>query len=148
MAGDIVPSDPDANGFIDNEALKELSEKVVDHNRSIGLTIQAEDIQFTVHPTHGMMALIPALVRPSAKDKMAEDAESRKAFNVMMATNAEEKTKETQDEIAKMIGDGNLEDALFGDGEDEDVADRCAHENWHPSGFCMDCKYGLEEEKE
>jgi len=142
---DIVPSDPDANAFIDNEALKELSEKLVEHNRSIGLTIEATDIQFTVHPTHGMMALIPALVRPSAKDKMDSDAEARKAFNVMMATNAEEKVKETQDEIAKLM-EGDLADTLFGDGTEVVVEDRCKHENMHPSGFCMDCKYGLEED--
>lgn len=142
---DIVPSDPDANGFIDNEALAELGEKIVEHNRSIGLTIQADEINFTVHPTHGMIALIPALVRPSAKTKMEESEEAKRAFNVMMANNAEAGVKETQDEIAKLLDDGNLADALFGDGVEE-AEDRCQHENMHPSGFCMDCKYGLEKE--
>ncbi len=138
---DIVPSDPDANKFIDNEAIKELTEKIVEHNRSIGLTIQQDEIQFSVHPTHGMVALIPALIRPSAKDKMDEDKASREAFNIMMANNAEEKVKSTADEIAKMVSSDDFESLLFGDTEIGD----CEHENTHPSGFCLDCGHGMEE---
>jgi len=142
---DIVPRDPDANGFIDNEAIKELAEKIVDQLRSIGLTIQPDEIQFTVHPSHGMMAIIPALVRPSAKDKMAEDKASREAFNVMMANNAEEKVKSTVDEIAKMVTSDDFENLLFGDAE---VEDDCKHENLHAvSGFCIDCGHGMKEEE-
>lgn len=140
---DIVPSDPDANGFIDNEAIKELTEKIVEHNRSIGLTIQQDEIQFSVHPTHGMVALIPALIRPSAKDKMAEDKASREAFNVMMANNAEEKVKSTADEIAKMVASDDFENLLFGDSEISD----CEHKSLHPSGFCLDCGHGMEQEE-
>lgn len=142
---DIVPSDPDANEFIDNEAIKELTEKIVEHNRSIGLTIQQDEIQFSVHPTHGMVALIPALVRPSAKDKMAEDKASREAFNIMMANNAEEKVKSTADEIAKMVSSDDFESLLFGDAE---VESDCKHENLHAvSGFCIDCGHGMEEKE-
>ena len=139
---DIVPTDPDDNSFINNEALAELSEKIVDHCRSIGLTIQPNDIQFTVHPKMGMMAMIPALVRNSAKEKMDDDKASREAFNIMMANNAEEKVKDTVDEIAKMVESDDFAELFMGDTE---VETECKHENLHPSGFCLDCGHGMEE---
>lgn len=141
MTDDVVPSDPDANPFIDNEALKELSEKIVDHNRSLGLTIDAEQIQFTVHPTHGMVAMIPALVRPSAKEKMEESKEARAAFNVMMANNADEKVNDTLDEIKAMVNADNFAELLSGE---EEVENECKHERRHPDGFCLDCGDGME----
>jgi len=140
---DMVPSDPDANPFVDNEALRKLVEKIVDHNRSIGLTISPDDIQFTAHPTMGVIAMIPALVRPSAKEKMEENEEARRAFNVMMANNAEEKVKETVSEIERLVTSENFADLLFGD---EELEDECPHTNMHPSGFCIDCGHGMEDD--
>ena len=120
--GQMVPQDPDANPFIDNEAIKELSEKVVDTLRSLGLTVDPDGMVFQVHPEMGMMVMIPALVRPSAKEKMDGDKKTREEFNQMMATQAEAKLDESV--------------------EDDDS---CKHENMHPSGFCMDCNFGMEE---
>lgn len=136
---DIVPSDPDANAFIDNVALRELTEKIVDHNRSLGLTVDPNGVQFSIHPQHGMLVMIPALVRPSAKTKMDEDRASRETFNQMMAENAEAKVQDTLSEIAKIIGSDDMDALLFGD----EPGEECTHENMHPSGFCLDCKHGL-----
>ena len=142
--GQMVPQDPDANPFIDNEAIKELSEKVVDTLRSLGLTVDPDGMVFQVHPEMGMMVMIPALVRPSAKEKMDGDKKTREEFNQMMATQAEAKLDESVEEISKAVTSENLADLLFGDGLPEDD-DSCKHENMHPSGFCMDCNFGMEE---
>ena len=138
----MVPQDPDGNPFIDNEAIKELTEKVVDTLRPLGLTVDPEGIVSQVHPEHGMVAMIPALVRNSAKEKMEGDKKAREEFNQMMANQAEAKIDESVDEIAKAVTSDNLEDLLFGGALPDDA---CKHENMHPSGFCMDCNFGMEE---
>lgn len=140
---DFVPLNPDDNPFIDNEALRELMEKVVDTLRPLGLTVQPEGIAFMMHPEHGMNMMIQALVRPSAQEKITEDKASRVDFNKMMADQNEAMVEKKADEVMKAI-DGDLEGFLFGDAEIEDESD-CKHENLHPSGFCLDCGYGMKE---
>jgi hypothetical protein len=140
----MVPRDPDDNPFVDNEAIKELTEKIVDVLRPIGLTINPEDMVFGVHPTHGMTVMIPALVRNSAKEKMDDSKASREAFNNMMANKNESMIDSKKDEIASMLESDNFEDLFFGDAE---IETECKHENLHKvSGFCMDCGHGLEDE--
>jgi hypothetical protein len=139
---DIVPRDPDDNPFVDNEAIKELTEKIVDVLRPIGLTINPEDMVFGVHPTHGMTVMIPALVRNSAKEKMNDDKASREAFNSMMANQNDAMIESEKDKIAAMLESDNFGDLLFGDAE---LESNCAHERRHPStGHCLDCGEGLE----
>lgn len=141
-----VPRDPGSNEFIDDEALAELRDKVIDSLRPLGLTVDETQVQFAVQPEVGMMMFIPALVRPSAKQKMVEDKKAREEFNVMMAKQNEAAVDKKADEIAKLVEDPDkLMDALFGDG-DVQVND-CQHENRHPSGFCLDCGDGLNEEE-
>lgn len=141
----MVPQDPDANPFIDNEAIKELNDKVVDTLRPLGLTVDPEGIIYQVHPEHGMVAMIPALIRPSAKEKMDEDKSAREEFNKMMADQAEAKLEDSKEEVARAVNSDDLADLLFGDGELPADDNDCTHENMHPSGFCMDCSYGMEE---
>ncbi len=143
--GDYVPIDPDNNPFMDTEALRILVEKVVDALRPLGLTVQPDGVGFMVHPEHGMNMMIQALVRNSAQEKITEDRESKVEFNKMMADNNEAMVEEKADEVMKAI-DGDLEAFLFGDAPDEDEDDGdCAHENMHPSGFCMDCGKGMKD---
>ena len=138
---DIVPSDPDGNPFVDNEAIKELTEKIVDVLRPIGLTIMPDDMVFAVHPQHGMTVMIPALVRNSAKEKMDDDKASREAFNSMMANQNEMMVDSKKDEIAAMLDADNFGDLFFGDAE---LESECTHEKRHPStGHCLDCGEGL-----
>ena len=141
-----VPKDPGSNDFIDDAALAELRDKVIDSLRPLGLTVDEGQVQFSVQPEVGMMMFIPALVRPSAKQKMIEDKEAREQFNVMMANQNEAAVEAKADEIAKLVEDPEkLMESLFGDG-DVQVND-CEHKNRHPSGFCLDCGHGLEEEE-
>lgn len=140
----MVPKDPDSNDFIDNESLGALRDKVIDTLRPLGLTIEAENVMFSVHPEHGMMMMIPALVRPSAKERLVEDRKSREEFNRMMANEAEAKIEDVKRNIADAIASGNLEGILFGGGTLDSAKDQCLHENLHPSGFCMDCGWGME----
>ncbi len=136
--GDMVPAEPDDNEFIDNEALKQLQEKVIDVLRPIGLTIDMKDIQYQVHPEHGMVMIIPALVRPSAKQKMTDERETRDEFNKMMAESNEAMVDDLAEEMRTAVEADNLEDILFGDAV---IEDKCPHpvESRHPSGHCMDC---------
>ncbi len=146
--GDMVPQDPDANPFIDNEALGELRDKVIDTLRPLGLTVDPDSMVFQMHPEQGMVVMIPALVRPSAKEKMDSDKASREEFNKMMADQAEAKIESTVGEIEKLLDktEGMTLEALFFGGDDaEEEEDACKHENMHPSGFCLDCNEGLKE---
>ncbi len=142
--GDFVPMDPNDNPFVDNEALQELTEKVVDALRPLGLTVQPQGIAFMMHPEHGMNMMIQALVRPSAQEKITEDKASREDFNKMMADQNKAMVEDKAKEVMAQV-EGDLEGFLFGDGEIEDTGD-CAHENMHPSGFCMNCGYGMKDE--
>jgi hypothetical protein len=140
--GDMVPKDPDANGFIDNEAIRELTEKIVDTLRPLGLTVSQDEMAFVMHPEYGMSVMIPALVRPSAKEKMDDSRDAREAFNTMMANQNEAMVESKADEIAKMVEADNFEDLFFGDAE---LENDCKHERKHIStGHCLDCGHGLE----
>jgi hypothetical protein len=139
-----VPKDPGSNDFIDDEALAELRDKVVDILRPLGLTVDETQVQFAVQPEVGMMMFIPALVRPSAKSKMMEDKEAREQFNIMMAKQNEAFVEKQGTDIAALAEDPEkLLEALFGDGVEEATSD-CSHERRHPSGFCLDCGFGME----
>lgn len=142
-----VPKDPGSNEFIDDEALAELRDKVVDSLRPLGLTVDETQVQFAVQPEVGMMMFIPAIVRPSAKQKMVEDKEAREQFNIMMAKQNEAAVEKKADEIKALVEDPDkLMESLFGD--DDVQMNDCEHLNRHPSGFCLDCGHGLEEEDE
>ena len=144
---DMVPTNPDDNPFIDNEKIFALREKVIDTLRPLGLTVDPQDVVFSMHPEHGMVMMIPALVRPSAGKKIEDDRASREAFNQMMANEAEAKLSKSKDDIAAAIASGNLEDILFGDANIDGAVDSCMHENMHPSGFCLDCGWGMEDDE-
>ncbi len=141
--GDFVPMDPNDNPFVDNEALQELTEKVVDALRPLGLTVQPQGVAFMMHPEHGMNMMIQALVRPSAQEKITEDKASREEFNVMMADQNKAMVEDKAAEVKAQV-EGDLEDFLFGDAELADGSE-CAHEKMHPSGFCMECGYGMKD---
>jgi hypothetical protein len=140
---DIVPQDPDANPFIDNELIRELSEKVVDTLRPLGLTVQPESLQFMVHPEFGMVMMLQALVRPSAGEKITENKEAKEEFNLLMAGQNKARIQDQADEMKAAV-EGDLEGILFGDEVVEDE-NECKHENMHPSGFCLDCNYGMKD---
>lgn len=139
--GDFVPMDPNDNPFVDNEALQELTEKVVDALRPLGLTVQPQGISFMMHPEHGMNMMIAALVRPSAAEKITEDKAGREEFNKLMADQNIAMVKDKAAEVKAQI-EGDLEEFLFGDAELADASE-CSHERMHPSGFCLDCGYGM-----
>jgi len=144
---EFAPKNPDDNPFINNEMLGELRDKVIDTLRPLGLTVDPEDVVFTMHPEHGMLLMIPALVRPSAGEKIEDARVAREEFNRMMANEAEAKLAKRKEDIAKAISEGNLEDVLFGGTDIDSAVANCMHENMHPSGFCLDCGWGMEDEE-
>lgn len=138
--GEMVPKDPDANGFIDNEAIRELAEKITNALRPIGLTVFEDQYAFAIHPEHGMVVQIAALVRPSAKEKMDTDKADREAFNIMMAKQAEDSQDDKVNQIKAMFESDNYTDLMMGDAELEPT---CEHKRRHQSGHCLDCGDGL-----
>lgn len=131
---------PDEEGFVDQAAIQQLVEKVVEVLRPLGLTVMLEGV--AVQAAQGQsVLLLPCTIRPSAKKKLDEDKASREAFNKMLAQQHDEMIKERADAIRKAASDpSKLDDLLFGELESD-----CSHERRHPSGFCLDCGEGMEE---
>ncbi len=133
--------DDGQDGIIDEDAVRQIIEKARDALRPLGLTLVDEGIAIQYAQGH-LHALLPCVIRPSAKEKVQQDQASREAFNKMMAEQHELKIQQDADKIKQAIQDPEkLLDALFGDGDDGE----CAHERKHPStGHCLDCGAGLE----
>jgi hypothetical protein len=120
-------------GLIDERAIHDILEKATDALRGIGLTIRTQEVTITVQQGQ-VYALIPALIRPSAKKKLVEDEESRKAFNTMMAADNDARIRAEAERIREAAMDpAKLEELLYGDPE------VCAHTNQH-EGLCLDCQ--------
>lgn len=134
------PSNPE--GIIDHEAIARIMEKAKDTLRPIGLTLEAAGVQLSVQPDGNLWALLPCIVRPSAKAKLEQDDESRAELNKMLAAQHEAKIQSEAELIRKIASDPEkLRDLLFGDGV---VESDCLHLRRHPSGHCLDCNEGLE----
>lgn len=134
---------PAPEGLIDHEAIAEIMEKAKDALRPLGLTLQLEGVVIQVQQG-GLYAVMPVLVRPSAKKKLVEDKQSIEQFNAMMAANNEAKVRSDAERIAKIASDPEaLRDFLFNDVEPEN---ECQHLRTHPlDGFCLDCGFGMKD---
>ena len=131
--------DPDSDdgdaGLIDEKAIQDILEKATDALRSLGLTIRTQDVTLTIQQGQ-TFALIPALIRPSAKKKLTEDREAREEFNKMMAADNEARIKGEAQRFRDIANDPvALEAFLYGNESEQEV---CAHENIH-EGLCLDC---------
>ena len=121
-------------GLIDEEAIKEILEKAQDALRGLGLTIRLEDVTITIQQGQ-TYALIPALIRGSAKKKLKEDREGREAFNKMMAEQADAQINEEAEKIRALTQDPDaLLKSLFGE---PDPVEECEHRA--PDGICIKC---------
>jgi hypothetical protein len=135
-----MPQDPD-DQFVDQEAIKEVIENVVDALRPLGLTVIEESIGMLVDPQTGNSLLnFSAQLRPSAARKAGEDKEAKEEFNVMMAKQHDAMIEEKADKIRRILA-GGIDESIFDD-EGEDRS--CSHERKHPDGFCLDCGHGME----
>lgn len=134
---------PAPEGLIDHAAIAEIMEKAKDALRPLGLTLQLEGVVIQVQQG-GLYAMMPVLVRPSAKKKLDEDKKSIEEFNAMMAANNEAKIRSDAERYAKIVSDPEaLKDFLFNDVEPES---ECPHLRPHPiDGFCLDCGFGMKE---
>ena len=140
---DIPDEMPEEDGIVDHEAIKEIVDKARDALRELGLTLIDEGVQIAIQPGKGMVAMLPCVIRDSAKQKVQEDKEAREDFNKMMASQHEAMIEDKAQGIKDAIADPNkLMDVLFGDGDDSE----CSHERRHPSGHCLDCGEGLKDE--
>lgn len=144
--GELVPRNPDDNPFVDNEKVRELTEKVIDILRPIGLTVLPDGVGFALHPEHGQMIMqITALVRPSAGQDELEDREAREQFNQMMADQNKAHVEKQADAIRAALGAEDFEAIFMGD---EELESECSHERRHPDGFCLDCGEGMIDDDE
>lgn len=146
MVQPAVPDDFDDDvpeGLVDHEAIAAIMEKAKDVLRPLGLTLQLEGVSLAIQGKH-VMAVMPCVVRPSAKKKLDEDRESQEALNKMLAEQHDAKLAKESEKIRSMTTDPDrLMDFLFGEGTEEGG---CDHENMHPDGFCLDCGYGMDED--
>jgi hypothetical protein len=131
------------DGLIDQAAIGEIMEKAKDALRPLGLTLMLEGVVIQVQQGQ-TVAMLPAIVRPSAKQKLVEDKQSIEQFNAMMAANNEAKIRSDAERIAKLASDPEaLRDFLF---EDVEPESECPHLRMHPlDGFCLDCGHGMDE---
>lgn len=126
-------------GLFDQDKADALSEAIVNALRPVGVTIAPEMVQYTLHDGH-LSVMLMGEVRESATEKVAQDQESKAALNQMLAEQHEHEMQKKIDEIKRMAA--NPEQFFSGDDSDE-----CSHEDRHPSGFCLDCGAGLDEEE-
>ena len=128
---------PEQGGLYDADALNEILDRAQDALRPVGMTFEKEQVNVMLTPA-GMVAVLPVLIRESAKAKLTEDRESREEFNKMMARDHESKIEKEKEKIRKALLSGDL----LGEEDNEG----CSHENRHPvEGFCLDCGFGLED---
>ena len=137
----MVPMEDD--GFVDKAALQEVIEQATKTLRSLGLSVLANQVGFQMDPAGNIIALLPVVVRDSAKKKLMEDRSSREEFQQMMAAKHRAELDERAKKIAKVAEDPHaLADFLF---EGIEGDDDCSHERMHPDGFCLDCGKGMGE---
>lgn len=104
------------DGFVDQEALKELLERAEAALRPLGLTVAQSGFQ--VDPEHGMVLHLAALVRDSAAQGVQEASDDKAAFNQMMAAEHEMEIERQKQEMLAAMENPDL---LFADdGEDDD----------------------------
>lgn len=125
--------DQDA-GLIDQKAIQDILEKATDALRSLGMTVRLQDVTITVQQGN-TFALLPVLIRPSAKKKLVEDRDAREEFNRMMAAENEARIQSEAEKFKSIAQDqAALEAFLYGD----DDTNACPHDNVH-EGLCLDC---------
>lgn len=132
----------EGGGLVDIEALKAILEQATDVLRPLGLTVMGE-AQIMVQETGEIMALLPLQIRTSAKKKLTEDRDAKEAFNRMMAEQHQAQIDEKTKSIRSALSDFKAFQK-FMDGEELD--EPCEHKNMHPSGFCMDCNDGMDDD--
>lgn len=120
--------------FVDKEKIQELSTRVTDALRHLGLTV--EHMGYGLNPESGEMTLhVTAVVRPTAHEKLTEDLDSRDALASMMRGEHEITMKKRQEEIEKALTTGSIFDL---DDDDEPAPAECEHKNV-AEGLCLDC---------
>jgi hypothetical protein len=124
----------DEAGLIDEGAIADILEKAQDALRGLGLSFDPAQVSITVQQKQ-TFALIPALIRPSAKKKLKEDRDAREQFNVMMARNHEEEIKARAEQIRQMTADPDKFAELLW--SEEEPAPECEHRA--PEGICVLC---------
>lgn len=121
------------DGFLNQEALNEMTEKVGDAHRTLGLTVMSQ--QTLIDPNGDLILITAALVRKTAYKQVTEDLETRRSLNQMVANDAEARLASRAEEIAKAVEEGRVLDVLMG----KDQLVRCEHTKVH-EGLCLDCQ--------
>lgn len=149
--GENLPQPTTPDGLIDQEAIATILEKAKDALRPLGLTLRLDGVVIQIQEGN-TYAMMPVLIRPSAKSKLEQDKKSIEEFNKMMAASAEAYQNEEAKKIAKVVSDPDaLRELLFQEVDDEEETElesdeqaACQHLRPHPvDGFCLDCGKGL-----
>lgn len=124
----------------------ELTRKVVDLLRPLGLTVEGATVSSYIDPDTNekihSFAFV-ANIRESARKKVVEDQALTDQFNKLMADQANARIEQEKKTIAANFD--NIEDFLFGDDDDEDTT-CCDNPRKHPTdGFCINCGKGWED---
>lgn len=120
-------------GFHDQEALAALTEQVVDALRPLGITTEADGIQYGIQGNQ-MMVMIMGMVRPQARQRADQNQEDRKALNQMLAEENRQRIKSESEKIKQLAEDPDALLDFLMEGETD-----CEHENVH-EGLCLDCQ--------
>lgn len=126
------------SGLVDAAAVQQILEKAQDALRPLGLSLLLD--QVVVQMNQGtMVAVMPCVIRKSAKTKLVEDKTAREAFNRMMAEQHDANLAQQRADIQAMLDNPDLDEILFGG------KDACPHDRRHPvEGFCLNCGKGLD----
>lgn len=121
------------SGFVDQEKLKMLTERVEKMFLELGMTIG--HLQVGIHPETGDPILqVVAIVRETAFEQMSEDLDVKKTLAQMMAADAQHALDEKVEAIEAAFESGDFMDVLLGN---RDLVE-CSHERIH-EGLCLDC---------
>lgn len=136
-------TEDEAGGVFDSEAMNAVMEKLADVVRPLGLTVHPGiPVTAQVDLASGeVVAMVPIIVRPSAKQRLKEDRQAAEEFSQLMARQNEERIRAEADKIRALANDREaLARHLF---EDIEPESECSHDRRHPDGFCLDCGDGM-----
>ena len=119
--------------FLDQEAFKEMAERVGDAHRTLGLTVVGQQTQ--IDQDGDLILITAALVRKTAYKQVTENLDTKRSLNQMAADDAEARLKARAEQIAKAVEEGRVLDVLTG----RDQLVHCEHERVH-EGLCLDCQ--------
>lgn len=127
-----------SDGFVDNEKLQQLIERIKTVYLEMGLTMVGVGVSVDEHGDPVIQTA--AVVRETAYEQLSQDLEVRKIFAKQMAEEHQQSINHRIDAIMNAADEGRLMDVLTGDAK----LIECSHERIH-EGLCLDCNEEIDE---